>query len=320
MRLISETKTTGVYQNLSGSSNNTGFFLYGFPEYNIIRPGWTCVETGAIVTVVGDGISNYDITTAGTPFASGGFYSFTGPTGLELLGGMTIFTPPPSSPSELVLNFDAANYSAVPTNGSTIAGSGSFAINVVNPTPRISWNSANGGVFRVTTASTNNFLTFGPNYSSGTQAYTVAMAYRYSGTTAGRLLNANSASPDFLMGVWGDGATPKMNIAFAGGFTGTSGDVADTAWHFIWFSSTGTAGASKSKSYIATTTAPSGTYGTSSTNGGFNGLRLFGRFFNSTTSTEQVTADVGFVKVWNKELTLAEIQAEHATYKTRFGY
>lgn len=34
----------------------------------------------------------------------------------------------------------------------------------------------------------------------------------------------------------------------------------------------------------------------------------------------QVDADVGFVKVWNKELTLAEIQAEHATYKTRFGY
>ena len=96
MRLISETKTTGVYQNLSGSSTNTGFFLYGFPEYNIIRPGWTCVETGAIVTVVGDGISNYDITTVGTPFASGGSYSFTGPTGLELLGGMTIIPPRPS--------------------------------------------------------------------------------------------------------------------------------------------------------------------------------------------------------------------------------
>ena len=41
---------------------------------------------------------------------------------------------------------------------------------------------------------------------------------------------------------------------------------------------------------------------------------------NKTTSSEQVDADVGFVKVWNKELTLAEIQAEHATYKTRFGY
>ena len=75
-----------------------------------------------------------------------------------------------------VVNLDAADYSAVPTNGSTIAGTGAYTINVVNPTPRISWNSANGGVFRVTTASTNNFLTFGPNYGSA-QAFTVGMAY-----------------------------------------------------------------------------------------------------------------------------------------------
>jgi hypothetical protein len=220
----------------------------------------------------------------------------------------------------LVLDLDAANYSAVPTNSSTIAGTGAYAINVVNPTPRISWSSDNGGVFRVTTASTTNFLTFGPNYSSGSQAFTVGMAYKYNGTTAGRLLNANSASPDFLMGLWGDGATPKMNIAFGGTFTGSNSDIADTAWHFIWFSSTGTAGASKAKSYVATNTAPTTTYGTASGNGGFNGLRLFSRFVNSTTSQEPVDADVGFVKVWDGELTLAQIQAEHATHKTRFGY
>ena len=220
----------------------------------------------------------------------------------------------------LVMDLDAANYSAVPVDGSTIAGTGAYPITVTNPTPRISWSSDNNGVFRVTTASTNNFMTFGPNYSSGTQAFTVGMAYKYIATTAGRLLNANSARPDFLMGIWGDGATPKMNIAFADGFTGVTTTVADTAWHFIWFSSTGVAGATKAKSYVATNTAPSGTNGTSSTNNGFNGLRLFGRFFNSTTSGEQVTADVGFVKVWDGELTLAQIQAEHATYKTRFGY
>ena len=37
-------------------------------------------------------------------------------------------------------------------------------------------------------------------------------------------------------------------------------------------------------------------------------------------SAVQVDADIGFVKVWNSELTLAQIQAEHATYKARFGY
>ena len=218
----------------------------------------------------------------------------------------------------LVLNLDAADYSAVPVNGSTIAGSGAYPITVLNPTPRISWSSDNSGVFRVTTTSSNNFMTFGPNYGSS-QAFTVGMAYKWNGTTGGRLLNANSASPDFLMGTWWNGTT-RMNIAFSDAFVGSNLDVADTAWHFIWFTSTGSAGASKAKSYVATNTAPSGTNGTGSTNNGFNGLRLFGRFATSTLIAEPVDADVGFVKVWNYELSLAEIQAEHATYKTRFGY
>jgi len=230
--------------------------------------------------------------------------------GIEIGPGITVFG------GSLVLDLDAANYSAVPVNGSVIAGS-EYTVTVQNPTPRISWSSDNGGVFRVTTASTSNFMTFGPDYSSGTQAFTVGMAYKWNGVTAGRLLNANTASPDFLMGLWGSGSC-RMNIAFAGDFTGSSSTAADSAWHFIWFTSTGTAGASKAKSYVATNTAPSGTFGTSATNGGFNGLRLWGRFVNASTSSEQVDADIGFVKIWNKELSLAEIQAEHAAYKTRF--
>ena len=226
---------------------------------------------------------------------------------------------PAVSGTQLVLDLDAANYAAVPVNGTTIAGTGGYTINVVNPTPRISWSSDNGGVFRVTTASTNNFLAFGPNFSTSTQAYTVGMAYKWNGATAGRLLNANTASPDFLMGLWGSGSC-RMNIAFAGSFIGSSSTTADTAWHFIWFTCTGTVSATRSKSYIATTTTPSGTNGTGADNGGFNGLRLFGRFVNSTTSSEEVDADVGFVKVWNGELTLAEIQAEYTTYAARFGY
>jgi hypothetical protein len=238
----------------------------------------------------------------------------SGALSLSMLGSYKTAVAGPS----LVMNLDAANYSAVPTNASTIAGTGAYAINVVNPTPRISWNAANGGVFRVTTASTNNFMTFGPNYGSA-QAFTVGMAYKWNGTTAGRLLNANSATPDFLMGIWGSSSC-IMNIAYGDAFVGSSSTAADTAWHFIWFTNTGSAGASKAKSYIATNTAPSGTYGTGATNNGFNGLRLFGRYTSASVSSEQVDADVGFVKVWNGELTLAQIQAEHATYKTRFGY
>jgi hypothetical protein len=119
------------------------------------------------------------------------------------------------------------------------------------------------------------------------------------------------------MGIWGSG-TARMNIAFSNGFVGSSSDAADTAWHFIWFSSTGIASPTISKSYIATSIAPTGTYGTTSANAGFNGLRLFGRYSTATTNVEQVDADIGFVKIWSKELSLAEIQAEHAAYKTRY--
>ena len=119
-----------------------------------------------------------------------------------------IYQPPvvaaAASGPNLVMNLDAANYSAVPTNSSTVAGTGAYAITVQNTNSRMSWNSANSGVFRVTSAATNStdFMSAGPNYSSGTQAFTVGMAYKWNGVTAGRLLNANSASPDFLMGLW----------------------------------------------------------------------------------------------------------------------
>jgi hypothetical protein len=79
---------TQVNQNLSGTSTPTGFFFYGWqilnpgqtvPTFSVIQPGWSCVEIpGSIVTVVGDGVTNYDITITGGSFASGGTYSFTG--------------------------------------------------------------------------------------------------------------------------------------------------------------------------------------------------------------------------------------------------
>ena len=224
----------------------------------------------------------------------------------------------PVTGAQLVLDLDAANYSAVPVNGSTIAGTGAYPITVLNPNSRISWSSDSGGLFRVSTASTQDMVIFGPDFSSSTQAYTVGMAYKWNGATAGRLLNANTSSPDFLLGLWGSG-TCRMNIAFAGTFTGLNSTLADTAWHFIWFTCTGTVSATRSKKYIATSVTPI-LNSSAGGNTGFNGLRLFGRFSNSTTSVEPVDADVGFVKLWNGELNLAEVQAQHAFYKTRFGY
>jgi hypothetical protein len=183
----------------------------------------------------------------------------------------------------------------------------------------MAWNSANGGVFRKSTANTADMFYGGPNYSTASQPWTVFMAYKWDGGATGRLLNANSDTPDFLMGLWGSGSL-VMNIAYANAFVGPTNTVADTNWHFIWFTNNGLSTTNSLKSYIATNTAPSGTNGTANTSSGFNGLRLFGRYLNSTTSSEMVTGDVGFVKVYNGVKTLAEIQAQHALYKTRFGY
>lgn len=241
--------------------------------------------------------------------------------GLQIIDGMRIITTPP--PLLPVLDLDAAYYASVPTNGSTIVGTGAYAITVANPGNNISWNSANGGVFRVTTASTTDFLAFGPDYSSGTQAYTVGMAYKWNGTTPGRLLNANSASPDFLMGLWGSGSA-RMDIAYTddSGFVGQADTTADTNWHFVWVTFTGVNDTEKIKKYISAVSNPAPTMpaGSNSSGSGFNGLRLFGRYASPTSISEEVDADIAFVKVWDKELSLAQIQAEHAKYKTRFGY
>lgn len=67
--------TSGTQQNASGTSDNIGFFPYGWPAYGAIQPGWTCVQTGAVVTAV-DGVYHV-ITTVGTPFTSGDSYTFT---------------------------------------------------------------------------------------------------------------------------------------------------------------------------------------------------------------------------------------------------
>lgn len=225
----------------------------------------------------------------------------------------------PTTNANLVFNLDGANYSAMPTNGSTIAGTGSFPITMTNVNSSMAWNSSNGGVFRKSTANTSDLFLGGPNYSSGSQPYTVFMAYKWDNGTAGRLLNANSASPDWLLGLWGSSGA-KMDIAFNGAFVGSSTTAADTSWHFIWLTDDGLNTTNSTKSYIATNTAPSTTNGTRTGSSGFNGLRLFGRYVNATTSSEPVTGDVGFVKVWDGALTLSEIQSLHAFYKSRFGY
>jgi hypothetical protein len=248
------------------------------------------------------------------------------PIGIKIGAGISIgagieFGPSAqvALPPTLVLNLDAANYSAMPVDGTTIAGAGAYTITTLNPGGSMSWDPADGGIFRKTAPTTTDFLTFGPDYTLTSNPYTVMMVYRSQPSSAGRLLNANSASPDWLAGLWFNGASYVQNVFYNGTFIG-SVTTADDAWQFIWVTYNGNTGSPTSESYVANSTIPTTAYGTSANSGGFDGLRLFGRYLNSTTSSEVPTADVGLVKVWDGVLSLSAIQSQWSTYKTRFGY
>jgi len=227
--------------------------------------------------------------------------------GITMGGGTSIA-------ASLVYNLDAADYAALPVSGSTVAGTGGFPITVTNSTSRLSWGSANGGVFSFTGSGTTTTDTMygGPNYVTG-QNYTVFMAYQRTATVSGRLLNTQSeASKDWLMGLYnGNPNTFYPNIV-----VNLPGSGADLVWHFGW--ATWNAATNTGQLWIATNTQPTNfTYtATNAGGGGFNQLRLFSRSFGS----EVQTGNIGLVQVYNGVLSQSEIQLLYNQYKARFGY
>jgi hypothetical protein len=218
------------------------------------------------------------------------------------------------SPSAtLTYDLDAANYSAVPVNGTKDA-TGTYTLSVANTTSRITWASDNGGVFRMTGASSTSadYIYGGPNWTTG-QSYTVFMAYKRSVTVQGRLLNTQvEAQKDWLMGLYNgnpDAFYPNyaVNLPASG---------ADLVWHFGW--ATWNTSTSLGQLYTATSAQPTGTAFsvTNAGGGGFNNLRLFSR----SSGSEAQTGDIGFVKVYNGVLTLSDVQGLYSQYKARFGY
>ena len=217
-----------------------------------------------------------------------------------------------SSGPTLVYDLDAANYAAVPVTGSTVAGTGGFTITVANAGSSISWQADSGGVFRKSNATGTDVMYGGPNYVTG-QSYSVFMAYNRIATSSGRLLNTQSeASKDWLMGLYNgnpDTFYPNFSVNLPG-----SG--ADLIWHFGW--ATWNTTTSLGQLYTATSAQPTGVAFavTNGGGGGFNQLRMFSR----SAGSEVQTADIGFVKVYNGVLGLADVQSLYATYKARFGY
>jgi hypothetical protein len=209
----------------------------------------------------------------------------------------------------LVYDLDAANYAAVPTNGSTVNG---FTLTVSNSLSSIAYSSADGGYFYKINNVGTDFIYGGPSYVTA-QSYTVFMAYKLSISSSGRLLNTQNETPkDWLMGAYnGNPRTFYPNFS-----VNLPGSGADTVWHLDW--ATWDTTTSTGNLYASTNTAPSAASftATNAGGGGFNQLRLFSR----SSGSEVQSGNIAFIKVYNGVLSLATIQALHATHKARFGY
>jgi hypothetical protein len=231
--------------------------------------------------------------------------------GINIEGGITIsqgFAPSVT----LVYDLDAANYSAVPLNGSTVAGTGAFPVTVANAGASISWQADNGGLFRKSTAVGTDVIYGGPNWVTG-QSYSVFMAYRRIATSSGRLLNTQSeASKDWLMGLYNG----HPNTFYPNFSVNLPASGADLVWRFGW--ATWNTSTSTGQIWGATSIVPTNFLftGTNGGGGGFNQLRMFSR----SAGSEVQTADIGFVKAYSGILTLADIQGLYNQYKSRFGY
>jgi hypothetical protein len=233
--------------------------------------------------------------------------------GISVGAGVTVgggFAPS----ATLVYDLDAANYSALPANGSTVAGTGAYSITVSNSTSRLSYSATNGGIFRFTGAgaTTTDTMVGGPSWVTG-QSYTVFMAYQRTAGVDGRLLNTNNeTSKDWLMGLY-NGNPDAYYPNFAVNLVGASPDL---VWHFGW--ATWNTSTKLATIYIATNTLPTSTAYevANAAGGGFDQLRMFSR----ASGAEVQTANIGFVKAYNGVLTLADVQGLYAQYKSRFGY
>jgi hypothetical protein len=211
----------------------------------------------------------------------------------------------PGSGADLAWHFGWATWNTTTSLGQLYTATSS------QPTG-VAYAVTNGGIFSKTTNAGTDFIYGGPNWVTG-QSYSVFMAYQRTATATGRLLNTQSeASKDWLMGLYnGNPDTFYPNYA-----VNLPGSGADLVWHFGW--ATWNTSTNLGQLYTATNTQPvSAAYSvTNAGGGGFNQLRMFSR----SAGSEVQSGNIGFIKVYNGVLGLADVQSLYATYKARFGY
>jgi hypothetical protein len=184
---------------------------------------------------------------------------------------------------------------------------------VANAGSSISWNAANGGVFRKSNAVGTDFIYGGPNWSTG-QSYSVFTAYKLSATSSGRLLNTQSeATRDWMMAAYNG----FVNAFYPNYAVNLPSSGTNANWNFGWGTWNATTGLGQL--YTATNTVPTTTSFTATnlgSGGGPNQIRLFSR----SAGSEVQTGDIAFVKAYNGILTLSDVQGLYTQYRSRFGY
>jgi hypothetical protein len=294
----------GVRSTTGAITNNSNFsgVSAGIGKFNEGGQWWYTGYFSNIRAVVGSNV--YDPTQA----------TITVPTGpLPVVTNTKILLQgrADSSGTQTITNNGSVALNALYPFAAPTDATGNYTLNITNA-GSITYSSANGGVFRKSNNVGTDVIYGGPNYVTG-QSYTVFMAYKRIATSDGRLLNTQSeASKDWLMGLYnGHDQTfyPNFSVNLP-----SSG--ADLFWHLDW--ATWNTSTGLGQLYSATSSSPTGVAfsATNAGGGGFNQLRLFSR----SSGSEVQTADIGFIKVYNGVLTLANVQSLYATYRARFGY
>jgi len=210
--------------------------------------------------------------------------------------------PPPLSPivqSGLVVYLDAGNTSSYPGSGTVwtdLSGLGNNGTLVNGPT----YSSVNNGV--IVLDGSNDYIDVGINMSSTN--YTVMGAARYV-TIGGRTFSARNNN--WLMGQW---STTTENYYAEGWVSSPGSGASDTNWRI--YAATGDISAD---SYSMFT---NGVLTTSPNAGGVQGPNGFA-IGSYQGINEFSNSQIGFMLVYNRVLTVGEIQQNFNFFRGRYG-
>lgn len=209
------------------------------------------------------------------------------------IAGATVVT------NGLVVYLDAGNSASYSGSGSTwydLSGNSNHMTLINSP----SYSSSSGGVIQFN--GSNQYADLNLNYSTST--FTIMGASRYSGSPRGRIITA--INNNWLLGHW---ASSTQKYYAEGWITNSSsGETNDTNWRI--YTATENYPSDLRSMYVNNTA-----YITNSNGGsqGFNGLRLGQQY------SEYSASEVGFILVYNRILTQAEMTQNYNFFASRYG-